>query len=401
MTTSLLLPVLTASPASTLAQSNTAERLLYVNEAPFSQILSHEIAGRQSTSAQTSKSPAPMSPAKPVSTTSAAPTTTKVVSKDAPKESSIDASEAVDAKQDEEKVRQAAASAELLVMVAGLAQSALQPKAAEFSVSADGIQIDAASGSGKKTSAVERLILSIDSGALSTSVSDDAPSAADTARSLKAATLASLSEPAAADIGKDKLTLAKADLTLSQQSRIDPASTNGPNLSATAPVAMAQIQSMQLQNAQAFGHTNEKLTPSVGSAAWDQALGQRVVWMVAGGLQSASLTLNPPDLGPLQVVLNVTNDHADATFIAAQPEVRAALEAALPKLRDMLSDAGIQLGQASVNAGTPNQNGTSSQPQHRTAMDSDQRDSSLAEQPMRPLASRVTSGGSSLVDTFA
>lgn len=97
----------------------------------------------------------------------------------------------------------------------------------------------------------------------------------------------------------------------------------------------------------------DRLAPRVGTPGWDQALGQKVVWMVAGAQQSASLTLNPPDLGPLQVVLNVNNGQADASFYAAQPEVRQALEAALPKLRDMMSQAGVELGQASVSAGMP------------------------------------------------
>jgi flagellar hook-length control protein FliK len=99
----------------------------------------------------------------------------------------------------------------------------------------------------------------------------------------------------------------------------------------------------------------DHLAPRVGSSGWDQALGQKITWMVAGEQQTASLTLNPPDLGPLQVVLSVSNSQASATFTAAQPEVRQALEAALPKLRDMLGESGIQLGQATVNSGDPQQ----------------------------------------------
>lgn len=98
-----------------------------------------------------------------------------------------------------------------------------------------------------------------------------------------------------------------------------------------------------------------KINPNVGSAGWDQAVGQKVTWMVSGGIQSASITLNPPDLGPMQVVLSVHNQQADATFITAQPEVKQALEAAMPKLREMMDQAGIQLGQATVNTGTPGQ----------------------------------------------
>lgn len=98
-----------------------------------------------------------------------------------------------------------------------------------------------------------------------------------------------------------------------------------------------------------------KLMPQVGTQAWDAALGQKMVWMVAGAQQSATLTLNPPDLGPLQVVLHVNNSHANATFVSGQADVRQALEAALPKLREMLNDAGIQLGQANVGTNMPNQ----------------------------------------------
>ncbi|MES2742109.1 MAG: flagellar hook-length control protein FliK [Pseudomonadota bacterium] len=118
----------------------------------------------------------------------------------------------------------------------------------------------------------------------------------------------------------------------------------------------APVQQASLEIAQAASAIpTDKLNGRVGTPAWDQQLGQKVVWMVAGGEQSASLTLNPPDLGPLQVVLSVSNDQATATFTAAQPEVRQALEAAMPRLREMMSEAGIELGNATVSAGTSQQ----------------------------------------------
>lgn len=115
----------------------------------------------------------------------------------------------------------------------------------------------------------------------------------------------------------------------------------------------AQVLAATVQAADMVA-TNQ-LQARVGSNVWEQQLGQKVVWMVAGGDQSASLTLNPPDLGPMQVVLNVSNDSASATFTAHQPETRQAIENALPKLREMMSEAGIQLGNATVSAGTQDQ----------------------------------------------
>jgi flagellar hook-length control protein FliK len=132
-------------------------------------------------------------------------------------------------------------------------------------------------------------------------------------------------------------------------------------------LAMAPAHQIPLDTLQSVGgsRTTEKLSPHVGTPAWDQALGQKIVWMVGGAQQTASLTLNPPDLGPLQVVLNVSNDQANATFISAQPEVRQAIEAALPKLREMMGEAGIQLGQANINAGSGSQQGQSFGEQNR------------------------------------
>lgn len=112
----------------------------------------------------------------------------------------------------------------------------------------------------------------------------------------------------------------------------------------------------------------EHLSPRVGSSAWDQAVGQKVVWMVAGGEQTAELTLNPPDLGPLQIVLSVSNDQASATFSSAQPEVREALEAALPRLKQMMSDAGVQLSGFSVNSQASQQNNQQPESQSRSSL---------------------------------
>lgn len=169
----------------------------------------------------------------------------------------------------------------------------------------------------------------------------------------------------------------------------------------TSATGMAPLQSAALAMTQLSpGHMPEKLSPPVGSAAWDQALGQKVVWMTAGGQQTASLTLNPPDLGPLQVVLNISNDQANATFSAAQPEVRQALEAALPKLREMMGDAGIQLGETTINAGTANQQDNAGGSSHQTARGFNGRN----EQPDSPIQTSsipVRASGLGLVDTFA
>lgn len=95
----------------------------------------------------------------------------------------------------------------------------------------------------------------------------------------------------------------------------------------------------------------------VGSQGWDQALGQRVVWMVSQKDQTAEIHVNPPELGPLSVTVNVNNNTASASFVAAHAATRDAINDAMPKLRDMFADAGINLGQVSVSAESFSQGG--------------------------------------------
>ena len=128
---------------------------------------------------------------------------------------------------------------------------------------------------------------------------------------------------------------------------------------ASAPLQQAALGVAQAANSAGAG---DKISARVGTPAWDNQVAQKIVWMVAGEEQSASLTLNPPDLGPMQVVLSVTNDMASVTFTSAQPEVRQALEDAMPKLREMMSENGIALGNASVNDGAAGQQQADGQP---------------------------------------
>jgi flagellar hook-length control protein FliK len=121
--------------------------------------------------------------------------------------------------------------------------------------------------------------------------------------------------------------------------------------------------------------------------------------MAAGGLQSATLTLNPPDLGPLQVVLSVSNDQASVSFTSNQAEVRQALEAAMPKLRDMMSEAGLSLGNANVFAGSSNQEHGGAQHERRHQGGGAQIDSASAQSMSLPAVRGTTLQG--VVDTFA
>jgi len=169
------------------------------------------------------------------------------------------------------------------------------------------------------------------------------------------------------------------------------------NTTSVATVSTAALQ----QLADTTAVQSSKLAPQVGSPGWNQALGQKIVWMVQGAQQTATLTLNPPDLGPLQVTLNVSNNQATANFTAHQPEVRQALEAAMPRLREMLNDAGIQLNQSNVSAGTPNQQNAFSEQRQGGRQSSSNTHSNEAEPVIHVSHVAVPTIGNGIVDTFA
>ncbi|MEO8992775.1 MAG: flagellar hook-length control protein FliK [Nitrosospira sp.] len=146
-------------------------------------------------------------------------------------------------------------------------------------------------------------------------------------------------------------------------------------------------------------HAAPGLEPRLGAAGWDNALGQKVLWMVSNQQQVAELSLNPPDLGPLQVVLSISDDQVSAMFISQQADVRQALEAALPRLKEMMADSGINLGNTTVSADSARQQAESEQKNHSGTRYGRGNGQTISGMDTDVIA--IRSGRNSLVDTFA
>jgi len=93
----------------------------------------------------------------------------------------------------------------------------------------------------------------------------------------------------------------------------------------------------------------QSITLPVKSPQWGQALGQRVVYIANNQLQQANITLNPEKLGPVQVKLHMDKDNqVHVTMHAQHATTREAMDNALPRLREMLEQAGVNLGSLDV-----------------------------------------------------
>lgn len=118
-------------------------------------------------------------------------------------------------------------------------------------------------------------------------------------------------------------------------------------LSALGPLTHAQPASSPVVQS-STGVQNFTLNTPFNQAGWDKALGERLQWMAGQGIQRASIKLNPAHLGPMEVRIQVQNDQANVHFTSAHTVVREALEASLPRLREMFDNAGVQLADVDV-----------------------------------------------------
>lgn len=91
----------------------------------------------------------------------------------------------------------------------------------------------------------------------------------------------------------------------------------------------------------------------VGSSEWADELSTRLTLMAERGHHTASLRLSPEHLGPLEIRISVTDDQASVWFGAAHADTRAAIEQALPRLRELFASQGLSLADAGVSHQAP------------------------------------------------
>lgn len=82
-------------------------------------------------------------------------------------------------------------------------------------------------------------------------------------------------------------------------------------------------------------------------AAGDQ-VAEKVHMMMSKNLKNIDIRLDPPELGRMQIRLHMNGDGAGVHFTVANHQARDMIEQSMPRLREMLSQQGVQLGDTSV-----------------------------------------------------
>ena len=179
------------------------------------------------------------------------------------------------------------------------------------------------------------------------------------------------------------------------------------NQAATAQNAQAAIPAAQAPVAQ-LGSDPAAAAPApaaprvetpLGAPGWSTALADRLLMFVGDKQQVAELHINPPHLGPVEIRLTVGDDQASAVFASPHAIVRETIESALPRLREVLAENGINLGQASVTADSPRDR--SAQEQSLPSFGGGGERGRAADTPIGAASAAAVRRVRSLVDLFA
>jgi flagellar hook-length control protein FliK len=97
--------------------------------------------------------------------------------------------------------------------------------------------------------------------------------------------------------------------------------------------------------------TNAQLhqeTISLFRKDFTEAVKDKVMLMISQKLQRFDITLDPPELGNMQVRVNLQGEQAVVSFIVQSQQTKDALEQNMHKLKESLAEQGINVGDANV-----------------------------------------------------
>jgi flagellar hook-length control protein FliK len=78
------------------------------------------------------------------------------------------------------------------------------------------------------------------------------------------------------------------------------------------------------------------------------AVKDKVLVMINQKLQKFEITLDPPEFGNMQIRVNLQGEQASVNFIVQNQQAKESIEQNMQKLKDMLSEQGVDVGGANV-----------------------------------------------------
>lgn len=162
------------------------------------------------------------------------------------------------------------------------------------------------------------------------------------------AATADVSTFGASDAAANKLAVAAGLATDPAQATTQTPTTG----SFAATMHAVQVANHAASSTPSFTIMQPAVATPLQSPQWSADFGRQFISLTQGGHNmphTAELRLDPPELGPLRITINISDNVAHAIFASPHAAVRQTVENALPQLQQMLAQAGISLGQTTVN----------------------------------------------------
>ncbi|MEM7563254.1 MAG: flagellar hook-length control protein FliK [Pseudomonadota bacterium] len=140
------------------------------------------------------------------------------------------------------------------------------------------------------------------------------------------------------------------------------------------------------------------LSKNADAAEWGKGLGERVSWMINQKLDSATIRIDPPSLGKLDVLVKVTDDITTITIQTQHAQTRDLVDASAHRLRDFMQESGFQNVNVDVSHRQDQQQARSQQnslSENKSAENTLESDDAAEEETQQSFYS-----GDGLVDTF-
>lgn len=89
-------------------------------------------------------------------------------------------------------------------------------------------------------------------------------------------------------------------------------------------------------------------TISINRKDFGVAVKEKVMVAINQKLRQLDIRLDPPELGSMQVKLNLQNEQAAVNFVVQSQQAKEALEQHMGKLKDMLAQSGVDVGDTNI-----------------------------------------------------
>ena len=167
------------------------------------------------------------------------------------------------------------------------------------------------------------------------------------------------------------------------------------------------IQSQQLQSSTAQVkqvNIDASMMQAINIVKSDAAkmLQERVSSMLSISNKEAEIRLDPPEMGSMQIRIRSDAEQAQINFVVQNQQAKEALEQSMPRLREMLAEQGIDLGESTISygqSGNEQSDEGEGQSQGQTADKNTQQDKNDEQDGANPQSSRQQT--SSSIDYYA